>query len=296
MKFYLLSPYSVPPNPHLFPQFIEEWQRQGVEIVDRIEDCDCVMFDFHSRLADYKQSDLQYVIDKKLPLATFCEWDRGNLSSDIWPDPLTDQQKDLFHWLQFTGQPQVHFCRLLDKTKTYPNNLYPYEKPILYEEHLLSPDELFNREYDIGFIANHAPSRLRIAEALGAGNRLKVRACIGEIKIPLERFLNDHKRCKLFVSSGAGGFTDERKQYLFSIAGIIQERTDQLLLHELPLTGCIYIDSPPTIENLDRIYNIINDKECLYKIYENGYNFMKTYYSKEYIANDILNKIKKHLW
>lgn len=296
MKFYLLSPYSVPPNPHLFPMFIDTWRKGGVEIVDRIEDCNYVLFDFHSRLSDYKQSDLQYTIDKRLPLATFCEWDRGHLSKDVWPNPLTDQQKDFVNWLQYTGQKQVHFCRLLDKTKVYPDNLYPYEKPILYEEPICSEDELFNREFDVVFIANSGPSREAIAKAFRDDGRLKCHISLGEKKIPFEDFIKEHKRGKLFVSSGAGGYTDERKQLLFSIAGIIQERTDQLVLHE-PITfgepAKVY--SPPTPHELDCIYDIVNNKEFLYKLYSNGCRFMKKYYSKEYIANDILEKIKKHL-
>jgi hypothetical protein len=296
MKFYLLSPESVPMNPVLFPMMVDTFISKGHSFVDRIEDCDCVMMDLHTRIANYNADDINKLCWGDNGLATFCEWDRGNLSTDEWPHPLTHQQAEIFLHGKHGRFKTVHFCRLLDKTKTYPENLYPYEKPYLYEEPLLSPDELFNREYDVVYIANHSASREAIAKAIFDYGKIKIKFSLGEQKIPFEDFVKEHKRGKLFISSGAGGYTDERKQFLFSIAGIIQERTDQLLLHELPLTGCIYIGSPPTIENLDLIYNIVNDKECLYKIYENGYNFMKTYYSKEYIANDILNKIKKHLW
>lgn len=296
MKFYLLNPQGCPPNPHLFPVWIPTWEEKGIEIVDRIEDCDVVLFDFHSRMFDYKQSDLDYIIDNRVRFVTFDEWDRGGMSLDIWPMPLTKQQEDFCYKFESTGQPRVHFCRLLDKTKSYPINVYPYEKAIFHEEPLLSPQELFSRPLDICYIVNHSPSRQRIADAIREDGRLKCNFRIGMQKIPFNDFLNEHRRAKLFISSGAGGYTDERKQLLFSIAGLIQEETDQLLLH--PFTNeenCIKISSNPTQEELDLIFAIVNDKERLYRIYKSGYDFMKTYYSKEYIASYILEKIKEHL-
>jgi hypothetical protein len=146
------------------------------------------------------------------------------------------------------------------------------------------------------YIANKAPSRENIARAILTDGRLKCNVSLGNPKIPFNEFVREHKKGKLFISSAAGGFTDERKQYLFSIAGIIQHQTDQLVLHELiHFKNCLKIDEYPTKEQLDTIVEICNHKELLYQIYKNGYDFMKTYYSKEYIATDILNKIKTEL-
>ncbi len=47
MKFYLLSPEGVPPNPHLFPMLAESWKKEGIEIVDRIQDSDIVLMDLY---------------------------------------------------------------------------------------------------------------------------------------------------------------------------------------------------------------------------------------------------------
>lgn len=291
MKFYLLSPMC-PPNPHLFPQFVETWKANGVEITDRIQDADVVLMDLHSRLFEYNQGDIDYLIEKSLPLVTFDEWDRGSMSNDVWPFPMNGQQSLV--WGCHIGS-QLHFCRLLDKTKP-SKKVFPYEKPILYEEPLLTPDELFNRKYDIVYIANEAPSRNKIAQALLDDGRLKCYIALGQEKIPFNDFVDNHTRGKLFISSAAGGYTDERKQYLFSIAGVIQHQTDQLVLHELThLRNCLKIDEYPTKEQLDTIVEICNHKELLYQIYKNGYDFMKKYYSKEYIATDILNKIKTNL-
>jgi len=266
---------------------------QGDSFVDRIEDATVVFFDLHSRLADYKQSDIDFILENSVPIVTFDEWDRGNMSNDDWPFPLTSQQKQVFdngHW----RLKAVHFCRLLDKTKIYPSNLYPYEKPILYEEPLCSPGELFNREYDIVYIANSAPSREAIAIALAKDERLKCKISIGSKKLPFDEFLDEHKRGKLFINSSAGGYTCERPQLLFSIAGMIRQRTDQLLANDFThLENCLRIDSPPTKKDLDKIFEVVNNKDYLYKIYTNGVAFMKKYYTEEYMANYILSILKQ---
>lgn len=282
-------------NQVLFPMFIKTWEDNGCVIVGRIEECDVVFLDLHTRIVDYNDKDITWLLLHGKAVATFDEYDRGNMSSDVWPTPLTDQQQAIFNLIEKRVINSVHFCRLLDKNKYYPQ-VFPYEKPMLHEEPMLTADELFNREFDVVFIANYSPSRQKIAEALQADNRLRTFISIGAKKRDFNDFVNWHKRGKLFISSGAGGFTDERKQNLFSIAGLIQEETDQLLLHPFThLENCIKISTPPTKQELDTIYEVCNDKERLYEIYKNNYNFMKTYYSKEYIASNILERIKQHL-
>lgn len=268
----------------------------GNQFVLNIESAEIVLMDLHTRLSDYSQKDIDYLIVNRKPVVIFDEWDRGNMSKDEYPNPLTEQQRQVFNFINIGRIKAVHFCRLLDKTKKYAPNIYPYEKAISYEEPMLSADQLFNREYDIVFIANHSPSREAIAKAIQEDGRVKYKISIGEKKIPFNEFVDEHRKGKLFISSGAGGYSNERPQCLFSIAGMIQENTDQLLLHEYTdLENCIKIESPPTQKDLDKIFEIINNKDYLYKIYLNGFNFIKTYYTKEYIATDILNKIIKHL-
>jgi hypothetical protein len=293
MKFYLLSPEGVPMNQVLFPTFIKTFESNGCSFVGRIEDCDVVLMDLHSRLFDYRQSDVDYILNNDIKLATFDEWDRGNMSKDKYPKPLTSQQISIMAKRMGNG---VHFCRLLDKTERLPPNIYPYEKPISYEEPLLTEDELFNRGYDVVFIANESPSRDAIAKALRSGGRLNCFISIGAEKLPFVEFLRIHKLGKLFVSSGAGGFTDERKQCLFSVSGLIQEDHNQLLAHPFTnLVNCIKISNPPTKEELDTIVEVVNNKEKLYEIYKNNYTFMKRFYSEEYLSQYILDKIIKHL-
>lgn len=294
MRIYLLSPEGVPMNQVLFPTMIKTFEERGNVFVNGIDNCDTVFFDLHSRLSDYQQSDIDFVLQSNVPIVTFDEWDRGNMSSDEWPHPLTDQQYQIFATIQ--NSRFVHFCRLLDKTKKQLPNLFPYEKPILYEETILSSSELFERPYDVVFLANTSPSREAIGQALLNDKRLKCHVSLGAQKIPFNIFVEWHKRGKLFVSSGAGGFTDERCQNLFSVAGIIRERSNQLLANDfIHLENCLRIDNPPSKQDLDTLYQIVNDKERLYEIYMNGYRFMKTHYSEEAMSNYILDTIQKHL-
>jgi hypothetical protein len=294
-KFYTISPQCVPENPHLFPMMRSTLIVQGHSFVDRIEDAKIIMVDLHTRIAPYNQSDVDYILNSNVPVSTFCEWDRGILSNDTYPTPLTNQQEKIFEQINSGKIKSVHFCRLLDKTKTYPPHLYPYEKPVLYEEPITTKDELFNREYDIVFVANHSPPRQAIADALLNDSRLRCYISLGQPKIPFDDFVKLHKRGKFFVSSGAGGYSNERPQYLFSIAAMIQEKTDQLLLHPHTDNNCLLISNTPTKDDLDRIYNTVNNKQSLYELYLSNQDFMKKYYSAEYIAADILNKIENHL-
>lgn len=295
MRFYTLSPEGVPENQVLFPTLRPTFIEQGHRFVDRIEDCDIVLFDLHSRIADYNQDDIDKLCWGRKPVATFCEWDRGSMSTEIWPYPLTNQQAEFFLHIKSGSLNAVHFCRLLDKTQNYPPNLYPYEKGVLYEEQLVGRDELFYRKYDVFFVANSSPNREKAKQILEADGRLKCNIVLGSEKIPFINWINEAKNAKFFITCSAGGFTDERMQALFSVAAQIREDTDQLLLHDFTHgENCIKIRREPTKQDIDTIYDIANNKERLYDIYLNCAEFVKKYYTREYIANDILQKILKH--
>lgn len=292
MKFYLLSPKDVPCNPHLFPLFVDTWRSKGIQIVDRIEDATHILIDLHSRISDYDQSDVDYILGTDKHLISFCEYDRGGMSNLAWPYPLTEQQGRIFNHLT---SDSIHFCRLLNKKIKYSANVFPYERTILYQEPKLRPEELFNREFDVVGIMNTAPQREAIKKALEEDGRLKCNIILGADKIPLHDWINEHKRGKFFLSASGGGYSSEKPQHLFSVAAMLQERTDQLLLHEpIHLSTCIKIDSSPTKSDIDTIVETVKDKEKLYQLYENNYNFMTMFYSAEYISNYILQKILHH--
>lgn len=295
MNVYILTPNTVLPNPHLFPPLLKTWVGRGWYFVNHIEDAEVVLLDLHSRISGYDQRDIDWVIQNRTPIAVFDEYDRGGMSKDEFPFPLTEQHNQIFASIH--KHNAVFFCRLMYKTKSYaPYQIFPYEKPIIYEEPPYSADYLFNRKYDIVWIANTAPQRERLAQALRGDGRLKCNIVLGAEKIPFQKWIDEHRRGKLFVSCSGGGFTDERCQHLFSIAGIIRERTEQLLLNDFThLDNCLRIDSTPTTKDIDTIVEIVNDKERLYDIYKSGYEFMKTCYSPEYIATNIAEIIEKHL-
>ena len=298
-KFYTLSPATVPENPHLFPMLRPFFSERGHSFVLNIEDADIVLFDLHSRIGGYSEKDIDWAARNAEKIVYFDEWDRGGLSVDKYPLPLTEQQRMIVGSIIVNGVVvgQVHFCRLLDKTATYRGYIiYPYEKSIIYEEKPVSADELFEREYDIVWIANTAPQREKLKQILEADGRLKTNIILGAQKIPFQDWINEHKKGKLFISWSGGGFSDERMQALFSIAGIIRENNNQLLLHDFEhLKTAIRPNPIPTKEDIDTIVEIVNDKRKLHDIYMSGCSFMKDYYSPGYIANDILSKIEKHL-
>lgn len=294
---YILSPSDVPWNQVLFPTMIPTFRHNGIVPVSRIEECDIVLMDLHSRISSYIPTDIEYICNNKPFVATFDEWDRGNMSTDLWPEPLTKQQDRVFN-LIFNGEiKSVHFCRLLDKTKKQlVQNIYPYEKPILYEEPILTTDELSNRPFDVCMICNTSPNREDIAKAIRNDGRFHYITSIGEKKIPFDKWVGMHRKASFFISSSAGGFSNERIQNLFSIAAICQEKTNQLILNPLThLENCIEISPSPTKHELDTLFEVIESKDRLYSIYKNGYEFIKKYYNADYIAQNIARKIKKHL-
>lgn len=279
-------------NQVLFPNLTPTFIAKGHEIVDNIELADVVLFDLHVRTHDYDQKDIQLILDNDVFVASFCEYDRGGMSSAQWPFPLWSNQKSVMDKVMNSG---VHFCRLLSKTKTHLPNLYPYEKPIFYQEEMCSPEELLNRPYDVCMICNTSPSRESIARAIESDSRLSSIVRIAAPKIPFDNWVDAHRKAKLFVSASGGGFSNERPQNLFSVSAMIQEKTDQLLLHPFThMENCIKISSTPTKTELGIIYEVTHSKDLLYEIYSNNYQFMKKYYSAEYIATDILNKILAH--
>jgi hypothetical protein len=160
---------------------------------------------------------------------------------------------------------------------------------------MLTADELFNREYDMVFIANSAPQREYIKTVL-EGTGLKCNIILGAQKIPFKDWVNEHKRGKLFMTWSGGGATDERKQALFSVAAMAIEDTNQLLAH--PFTNsenCVSLSANPTKQEIDYLKLVCNNKGELYKIYS-GLNYhMKKYYQADTIANSILDKIIEHL-
>ena len=293
-KIYLMSPDKVPLNPVLFPTILPTFQKNGFVINKQIFFSDIVMLDLHTRISDYKEIDVEWLLQNKVPVVIFDEYDRGGLSNEIYPEPLTLQQKKIFQHIEENNIPVIHFCRLLDKTQKYSLLHYPYEKPILYEEPPVSAEELFSRPYDVCLIANTSPQREAIAAALRSDKRLKCIIKLGEPKLPFDEFLALHKKGKFFISSAAGGYTDERVQCLFSIAAIIRQRTDQWVANDFThLENCLRIDSPPTEQDLNDLYEICNNKEKLYQIYLDGVTFVKQYWSAEAMGKRYLEILTK---
>lgn len=298
MKFYTLSP-NVPENPVLFPMMRPTIIAEGHQFVNNISECDVVMLDLHTRIADYDQRDVDWILRNRCSVATWDEFDKGGMSNLDWPEPLTKQQEAIFEHLNnpYGGYKAVHFCRLLNKTKQYPDNVYPYEKPILHEEPILSSKDLFDRKYDVVWIANTAPQRERLADSLRGDGRLKVNIVLGEKQVSFTDWVNEHKNGKMFVSCSAGGYSNQCVQALFSISVQLKEINNQLLLHPFAHgENSVMISDEPTKGQLDFLVDVVNDKNRLYQMYTTNVKHMKEFYSSEYISKFFLKKITECLY
>lgn len=291
MRLYLLSPQGVPMNPHLFPVFKKTWEENGCEIADSVADCDVVLWDLHTREADYNPTDIGRLCIREIPVATFDEWDRGGMSDDVWPAPLTNQQ--LILWREIKSR-SVHFCRKINKTYQDAPNLYPLEKTIMNEFPFTTSQELISRPYDIFFYGNTSPQRESVCNELSKHFKCDFR--IGQEKIPHDQWLNRARQSKLYLTADGGGFSDERPYQLFSIAPMLKQRNNHLQSHPfIDETDCIEIGEIPTEDDIIKIKRYLNYPDELYRLYLSQIVKMKQYYSAEYTANYILNIIKKQL-
>jgi hypothetical protein len=291
-----MTPVFVPPNPHLFPTLSPHFEAAGHTTTNDINRASIVFLDMHTRVSPYDEKDLNYLLNGDLQIVSWEEFDKGGLSTLDWPHPLTGQQKKIFDHIERHKIKSVHFCRLLNKKNKYPFNVFPYEKSIQYQEPMVSKDELFNRQYDVVFIANTAPQRELLKKELERDGRFRCNIILGDEKIPFQDWVNKHKEGRFFVKWSAGGYGCEKAQCLFSVAAMIKEDNDQLLLHDWShLNNCIKLSSIPTSNQLNTLYDVVSNKDKLYELYTSNYRFMKSFYTSEYIALDILEKIKSHL-
>lgn len=247
------------------------------------------------REVGYNWDDLSFVIDNKIPVVTFDEWDRGSMGMDVWPYPLHPQQLDFLGGLNREGIKAVHFVRKIDTLVKYPANVYPYEK-CLYKDcdfPLTTQDELFSRPYEIFFYGNTTPRRLSVTNELSKHFNCDFR--IAQKNLPQKEWLSRASQSKLFLTADGAGFTDERMQQLITIAPMLKQKNTHLQI--APFTDCVnclMVSIEPTEEEIKGIKEVLNDKEYLYEIYRLGIEHAKKYYTEEWRALYILKVLKEN--
>lgn len=301
MNIYFISPIGKT-TPDLFNTFEEPFLKAGHSIVGRVDEADMVFFDGYSGLGEYEWRILNEVYLKMLPIVWFDATDYGGMSKEEWfgfnifKHGIGNNDKKFYEIVEGSNKI-IYFMRKMDKTKHYPPNLYPIEV-IQYPDHDFTPvskDELFNRPYDICFIGNTSPTRAALLTGLMKYKCFNIdcQFITGE-RIPHDQWLERHRKAKLFISACGGGFTDERKQQLITIAPMLRNKSNHLVVNDYTdKEDCIEVNENPTQADVEKILSVLNDKDKLYDIYIKGIERMHTYYNAEYRSKYILSILKQ---
>jgi len=296
MKVCFISPKNVS-SPMLFDTF-------GLQ-EHSIEDADTVFFDLHSGLFDYDWSLVERVVERKLPVVVFDQFDyfTGCGYVNTYYERIIEQADR--HWakalklFQDNGLVKVYFMRKMSKTIKYPSCFYPYEL-IQYPDHdfpMVSQDELFSRPYDFCFIGNTATPRENICE--GLEKHFKCDFVLAQPRLEHNEWLNRHRQAKFFIECGGGGesgggFNSERSYQLITISPMLKVIDEQLLLHDWTNgINCLKASEIPTEWEINFIRKTLENKDRVYKIYNAGVNYMKENYSEKSRAEYILSILKQ---
>lgn len=232
----------------------------------------------------YDQEILQIIKDRQIPIICFDSREFGTMRNEKWfPVDLN---------------VDVYFIRNMNRAEDYPDNCYPFDWPYFQEcdYEPTTAEELNTRPYDCCFIGTEAPTRKTFIDALIKDGRIKVHY---EFRDHTRRFqhysewVNEHKKAKLHISCDGGGYTNERPNQLFAIAPMIRNRSNHLPAHSFTdEINCIEVNEQPTEADIDKVIDILNNKEWLYDIYLSGIAHTKKYHSAEATANYILQALK----
>lgn len=273
-------------NPHTFPTYQDTFAKNGhTETYDANEATHCFI-EVIDGVTEYDQEALSIIKERNIPIICWDMREHGTMQNKKWT-PV--------EWLD----AKVYFIRNTNKTETYPDNCFPidwaYFEGCDYE--LTTKEELFSREYDCCLISVESPTRRNVINGLLKDGRLNVRFEFLDHtqRLQYQQWVNEHRKAKLYISCDGGGFSNERPQQLFSIAPMLQNKSDYTPCKPFTdLKNCIEINEHPTKRDIDKILKVVNDKDKLYDLYLNHYCHVKNFYSEEWIANYILKTINNY--
>lgn len=293
MKVYLISPIGKS-TPLLFGTF-------NFERTEDINEADVVFFDYYSGLGSYNYDEINRVAAAKKKVSVFDATDFGAMSKEAWfmnQEGTHDTLGQSFIRNASHYNNLIYFMRKMDKTVTYPSWVYPYEL-LMYDTHKFEPttkEELYSRYYDFCFIGNTSPTRSNLITGLMKYGCFKIDCEFNHTeRIPHEEWLNRHRKAKFFISACGGGFSDERKFQLTTIAPMLRNKSNHLVLNDfIDKEDCIEVKEHPDEYDIQKILSVLNDADKLYNIYIKGIEKMKAYYNAEYRANYILETLKQN--
>jgi hypothetical protein len=309
-RLYFISPIGQK-TPMLFDTFEKTFAEQGHCIVGNINDADVVFFDGHSGLYPYNDSEIDTVIYKNLPVVFFDQFDyfSGNGYKNTWKERYLSAVVNAEHWAKAVYRFKdhllfkVHFMRKMSKTIQYLPNVYPLEL-IQYPDHDFKPvskEELFSRPFDFCFIGNKAAPRNNLCSWLARYFRCDF--VLGEPRIEHNEWLNRHRQAKFFIECGGGGesgggFRSERTYQLITIAARLACYDEQIVKNDFVDMEDTVIagDSLGNVNQYDvnKISQVLNDKERLYEIYLKGIERIHKYFNAEYRAKYILEILEEN--
>lgn len=271
-------------NPRLFPTFKNYFESQGhTQTINPNEATHCFI-EIQSGEVKYDEADLAIIKEMGIPIVCFDSREWGSLKNEAWYPPEV-------------VQADIYFIRNMSKEEQYPTNAYPIDWPYFSECYfpMTTKEELNSRPYDCCLISVDSPARRNVVDAILKDGRLKLHYKFLDHtqRLSYQEWVNEHKKAKLYISCEGGGVTNERPNQLFSVAPQLQVRNNHLPAN--PFTdgiNCVDIGEHPTSEDIEKVVDILEDKEWIWDIYESGVRFTKENLSGESVAKYVLETIK----
>src|SRR6185369_6963291 len=201
-------------NPNLFTRFKNTFEENGhKETFDWETATHCFVEVQGGDISYCKQ--LLEIFEREIPIICFDNREFGTMLNEKW--------KPYF-------KSDIYFIRNMDKTEVYPSNAYPFDWGI-FPDHdfpLATKDELFNRPYDIYFSGTESPARRNIIKALTKDGRLSLHCKFIDHtqRVPYDKWLNQHRSGKLYLSCEGGGYSNERPCQIFSISPMLKVKSN----------------------------------------------------------------------
>ncbi len=272
-------------NPHLFPILKREFERQGILATTNPHEATHCFINILSGNCEYKDDEIRIAQERGIPIIMLDCREYGSISGQD------------FHGHSLN--PDIYFVRNFSEKALKVQNAYPFDWPYFqgcdYEP--TTKEELFNREFDVALFSVEAPIRKSIIDAIIKDGRLKVNHQFLDHtqRLPYEQWVNEHRKAKLYISADGGGYTNERPNQLFSVAAMLKNKSPHQAAHPFEDgINCIEINPEPTKEDIDKILDVIENKEWLYDIYMAGIEHTKKYLSPEGLSNYVLKIINEN--
>ncbi len=272
-------------NPHLFPTYKKTFEELGHAETNKFTEATHCFIEIVSGGSSYDPNLMWLIKERELPIICFDNREFGVMNTGTWR-PLN-------------LNPDIYFVRTMVKGFEYPDNVYPYDWAYFNDCDFepVSKDELFNRPYDVCFIGVESPTRTNVINALIKDGGLKVKHIFNDhlTRLPHKQWINEYREAKLAIEIEGGGLTSEKFLQLFSVCPSLRVINEMQMA--FPFTDgidCLEISKEPTEEEIEKVIDILDDKNWLYDIYMGGIQTIKKYYSEEAVSQYVLDILKQN--